>query len=120
MKKIFYTLMALSLMVSAISCKDDNIVDTVVNPVKVGDEIGFGTSLPQDGIQTRTAYGNPVVDPESGTGYFPVYWENGDEIAIYCPQASMPANQLVYYTIGVSTTTSSTAETVTKIGDAGL
>lgn len=120
MKKIFYPLMALSVMVSAISCKDDNIVDTVVNPVKVGDEIGFGTSLPQDGIQTRTAYGNPVVDPESGTGYFPVYWENGDEIAIYCPQASMPASKLVYYTIGVSTTTSSTAETVTKIGDAGL
>lgn len=112
--------MALSVMVSAISCKDDNIVDTVVNPVKVGDEIGFGTSLPQDGIQTRTAYGHPVVDPESGTGYFPVYWENGDEIAIYCPQASMPASKLVYYTIGVSNSTSSTAETVTKIGDAGL
>ena len=120
MKKIFYPLMALSVMVSAISCKDDNIVDTVVNPAQVGDEIGFGTSLPQDGIQTRTAYGHPVVDPESGTGYFPVYWENGDEIAIYCPQASMPASKLVYYTIGVSTTTSSTAETVTKIGDAGL
>lgn len=120
MKKIFYPLMALSVMVSAISCKDDNIVDTVVNPVKVGDEIGFGTSLPQDGIQTRTAYGHPVVDPESGTGYFPVYWENGDEIAIYCPQASMPASKLVYYTIGVSNSTSSTAETVTKIGDAGL
>lgn len=120
MKKIFYPLMALFVMISAISCKDDNIVDGVVNPVKVGDEIGFGTSLPQDGIQTRTAYGNPVVDPESGTGYFPVYWENGDEIAIYCPQASMPASKLVYYTIGVSTTTSSTAESVTKIGDAGL
>ena len=112
--------MALFVMISAISCKDDNIVDGVVNPVKVGDEIGFGTSLPQDGIQTRTAYGNPVVDPESGTSYFPVYWENGDEIAIYCPQASMPASKLVYYTIGVSTTTSSTAESVTKIGDAGL
>lgn len=120
MKKIFYPLMALFVMISAISCKDDNIVDGVVNPVKVGDEIGFGTSLPQDGIQTRTAYGNPVVDPESGTSYFPVYWENGDEIAIYCPQASMPASKLVYYTIGVSTTTSSTAESVTKIGDAGL
>lgn len=112
--------MTLSVMLSAISCQDDNIVDGVENPVKAGDEIGFGTSLPKDGIQTRTAYGNPVVDPESGTGYFPVYWENGDEIAIYCPQASMPASKLVYYTIGVSTTTSSTAETVTKIGDAGL
>lgn len=120
MRKIFYSILTLSVMIVFASCQDDNIVDSVNNPAQVGDEIGFGTSLPQDGIQTRTAYGHPVVDPESGTGYFPVYWENGDEIAIYCPQASMPASKLVYYTIGVSTTTSSTAETVTKIGDAGL
>ena len=120
MRKIFYSILTLSVMIVFASCQDDNIVDSVNNPAQVGDEIGFGTSLPQDGIQTRTAYGNPVVDPESGTGYFPVYWENGDKIAIYCPQASMPASKLVYYTIGVSTTTSSTAETVTKIGDAGL
>lgn len=120
MRKIFYSILTLSVMIVFASCQDDNIVDSVNNPAQVGDEIGFGTSLPQDGIQTRTAYGNPVVDPESGTGYFPVYWENGDKIAIYCPQASMPASKLVYYTIGVSTTTSSTAESVTKIGDAGL
>lgn len=120
MKKVFYSLAALMLMMTAAGCQDDAVVSNIENPVQTGDEISFGMSLPQDGIQTRTAYGHPVVDPESGTGYFPVYWENGDEIAIYCPQASMPASKLVYYTIGVSTTTSSTAETVTKIGDAGL
>ena len=120
MKKVFYSLAALMLMMTAAGCQDDAVVSNIENPVQTGDEISFGMSLPQNGIQSRTAYGNPVVDPESGTGYFPVYWENGDEIAIYCPQASMPASKLVYYTIGVSTTTSSTAETVTKIGDAGL
>lgn len=119
MKKIFYPLAILSVMITAIGCQDDNIVDVVENPVKTGDEICFGTALPSDGIETRTAYGTPVVN-QDGTGHFPVYWENGDEIAIYCPQASMPATHLVHYTIGVSSTTSSTAETVTKIGDAGL
>ncbi|WP_294586064.1 hypothetical protein [uncultured Phocaeicola sp.] len=121
MKKIFYPLMALSVMISAISCKDDNIVDGVENPVKAGDEISFGTSLPKDGIQTRTAYGSPIdTNNDQVVDAFPVYWENGDEIAIYCPQASMPASKLVHYTIGVSSTTSSTAETVTKIGETGL
>lgn len=119
MKKIFYPLAILSVMITAIGCQDDNIVDVVENPVRVGDEISFGTALPSDGIETRTAYGTPVVN-QDGTGHFPVYWENGDKIAIYCPQASMPATHLVHYTIGVSSTTSSTAETVTKIGDAGL
>lgn len=119
MKKIFYFLPAFALMAIVFSCQDDAFVDTIDNPVQSGDEIGFGTSLPLDGIQTRTIYGQPIVN-DDGTGYFPVYWENGDEIAIYCPQASMPANQLVYYTIGVSSETSSVAESVTKIGDAGL
>lgn len=121
MKKVFYSLAALTLMVAVAGCQDDTVVSTIDNPVQTGDEISFGMSLPQNGVESRTAYGSPIdTNNDKKLDAFPVYWENGDEIAIYCPQASMPASKLVYYTIGVSTTTSSTAETVTKIGDAGL
>lgn len=121
MKKVFYSLAALTLMVAVAGCQDDTVVSTIDNPVQTGDEISFGMSLPQNGVESRTAYGSPIdTNNDKKLDAFPVYWENGDEIAIYCPQASMPASKLVNYTIGVSTTTSSTAETVTKIGDAGL
>lgn len=121
MKNVFYSLAALTLMMTAAGCQDDTVVSTINNPVQTGDEISFGMSLPQEGIESRTAYGSPIdTNNDQVADAFPVYWENGDEIAIYCPQASMPASKLVHYTIGVSNTTSSTAETVTKIGDAGL
>ncbi|MCU6772370.1 Uncharacterised protein [uncultured Bacteroides sp.] len=121
MKKVFYSLIALTLMITAAGCQDDTVTSTIDNPAQTGDEISFGMSLPQNGIETRTAYGTPIdTDNDQKLDAFPVYWENGDEIAIYCPQASMPASKLVNYTIGVSNSTSSTAETVTKIGDAGL
>lgn len=121
MKKVFYSLAALTLMVAVAGCQDDTVVSTIDNPVQTGDEISFGMSLPQNGVESRTAYGSPIdTNNDQKLDAFPVYWENGDEIAIYCPQASMPANKLVHYTIGVSNSISSTAETVTKIGDAGL
>lgn len=88
------------------------------NPVKSGDEIEFGSSLPEGGVESRTIYG----DPDAASRTFPVYWEDGDEIAIYCPQASMPASKLARYRISAPTAEpySSTATAVTRIGDAGL
>lgn len=116
MKKILYSLAAVTLLFTA-SCQDENEINTIENPVQSGDEITFGSSLPED-IQSRTIYGQP--DPEKKT--FPVYWEDGDEIAIYCPQASMPGTQLARYRISAPTAEpySSTATAVTRIGDAGL
>ena len=117
MKKILYSLAAVATLMMATSCQDEKVVNVVENPVQTGDEITFGSSLPED-IQTKTIYGTP--DTESRT--FPVYWEDGDEIAIYCPQASMPSTQLARYRISAPTTEpySSTATAVTRIGDAGL
>lgn len=99
------------------NCQEEKIAE-VQNPVKSGDEIEFGSSLPEEGVESRTIYGTP--DPVKRT--FPVYWEDGDEIAIYCPQASMPTSQLARYRISAPTTEpySSTATAVTRIGDAGL
>lgn len=89
------------------SCINDNL--TVDNPVKTGDEITFGSSLPEEGIETRVTYGEPDAEKRE----FPVYWENGDEIVIYCPQSA--GTQLAHYTVGVSNSTSTVAESITKI-----
>lgn len=116
MKKILYSLAAVTLLFTA-SCQDENEINTIENPVQTGDEITFGSSLPED-IQSRTIYGEPDAEKRE----FPVYWEDGDEIAIYCPQASMPATKLARYRISAPTTEpySSTATAVTRIGDTGL
>ena len=117
MKKILYSLAIVAVTFMATSCHDDELGGGVTNPVQTGDEITFGSSLPED-IQSRTIYGAPDAEKR----VFPVYWEDGDEIAIYCPQASMPATKLARYRISASTTEpySSTATAVTRIGDAGL
>ena len=117
MKKILYSLAAVATLLMATSCQDEKVVNVVENPVQTGDEITFGSSLPED-IQTKTIYGQPDAEKQ----VFPVYWEDGDEIAIYCPQASMPGTQLARYRISAPTAEpySSTATAVTRIGDAGL
>lgn len=116
MKKILYSLAIVAVTFMATSCQDDELGGGVTNPVQTGDEITFGSSLPED-IQSKTIYGQP----DANTRTFPVYWADGDEIAIYCPQASMPATKLARYRISAPTTNySSTATAVTRIGDAGL
>lgn len=81
------------------SCSDDNIVEKVVeNPVQTGDEIIFGSSLSGDAldgiVETKTVYGE-----RTQTGV-PVYWSpEGDEVAIFCAQASQPADCLVNYKV---------------------
>lgn len=116
MKKLFYPMVALVVAMAAVGCHTDNVDTPSVNSVQTGEEITFGTALPEGGIETRTIYGTPDYDNRE----FPVYWVDGDEIAIFCPQASNPPSKLVHYTIGVSGDQMNTAETVTKIGDAGL
>lgn len=111
--KIF-NIFAASLLVLG-SCTEEEYLGT---PIQKGDEISFGTSTPNE-IKTRTIYGTPV-DNGDGTGYFPVYWEQDDEIAIYCPQAVQPATKLVHYTITPNSSNLSTSDAVTRVGDVGL
>lgn len=97
MKKIYYLGIALAACLS--SCSDDSLDNgkAVVNPVQTGDEIVFGSSLSDNAnmIESRTVYGDRT---ETGV---PVYWEEdgSDEIAIFCNQASQPANHLVHYKV---------------------
>ena len=114
MKKIVLSIFSVVALVAMNACKDDS--GFIENPVQTGDEITFGSSLPED-IQSRTIYGQPDTEKK----VFPVYWEDGDEIAIYCPQASNPPTKLARYRISATTEPySSTATAVTRIGDTGL
>lgn len=100
------------------SCQDNVVENVVSTPVQTGDEITFGPSLPS-AIGTRTSYGEAVGTVENG-GYYPIEWEKGDEIAIFCPQASQPASQLVNYKITPDENDPTHSAAVTKIGDVGL
>ena len=98
----------------------------VANPVKEGSEILFGSSLSTDvddimskasRIETRTVYGD-----RTKTGV-PVYWApEGDEVAIFCAQASQPASRLVNYIVKPQAENPYVSESVTKVNpaEAGL
>lgn len=124
MKKNIFLIAGIALTAMFSGCADENLDNTVKNPVKSGEEIMFGSELSGDAdvieakSGTRTVYGD-----RNGNGV-PVYWEaNGtDEIAIFCNQASQPANHLVHYKITPDETDHATAATVAKVNpsEAGL
>lgn len=112
MKKYGFYLCAAA-AIALIGCKDDVVVEKTVTPAQTGDEITFGSSLTDVG--TRTIYGDTPVD-----GAYPVYWEEGDEITIYCPEAAQ--TKLVSYKVSPDETDGTHSSTVTKINtdEAGL
>lgn len=107
MKKVYYYL-GIVLAACLSSCSDDSLDNgkTVVNPVQTGDEILFSSKLSGDATDSRTVYGDRTT-----TGV-PVEWVTGDEIAIFCPQASQPASKLVHYLVTPDETDASTAAKV--------
>lgn len=106
------------------ACTDDLGENKVQNPVQVGDEILFGSTISDDAdvIESRTVYGD-----RTDTG-IPVYWkEEGDLVAIFCPQASQPASKLVTYLVkpqmgtdGEPTNGSESVTAQVNPGEAGL
>ena len=115
MKKI---LMPLMLIVSMLSACSDDKEPIIENPIQVGDEIQFGAALPNE-AKSRTIYGDDVYE-QGGKKYFPLYWKDKDEIAIFSPQASQPVDKWAKYQVRVSNATSSAAETLVRLGDCGL
>ena len=105
-------------------CADENLDNTVKNPVKSGEEIMFGSKLSGDADVIESKPGTRTVYGDRTTTGVPVYWEaNGtDEIAIFCDQASQPASHLVHYKITPDETDHATAATVAKVNtsEAGL
>lgn len=97
------------------ACQDDTLQND--NSAIVGDEICFAANHAEFKFnETRTVYGDRNGD------VYPIYWENGDQIAIYCPQASAPLpNREVDYQVLVENETSSKG-TLAKVnmGENGL
>ena len=114
MRKIVYSLGAIALLFMG-SCQDDAVVENQVVPAQTGDEITFGSSLVDTEIGTRTIYGDEPIE-----GAYPVEWEEGDQISIYCPEAAQ--TKLVKYKVTPDANTPSTSSLVTKINEdeAGL
>lgn len=121
MKKTIFFLSAIALF-GLSGCKD-SIETTGGTPVQTGDEIQFGSILSNSLVQTRTVYGNPTEFNDANGRYpksYPVNWEDGDEIMIYCPQASQPSNGRVNYRITPDPSKPAMAVRVDKIEDVGL
>ena len=111
MKRIIYSSFAVALV--ALSSCSDELVENPAAPAQMGDEITFGSSLTD--VQTRTIYGEDPVN-----GAYPVYWEDGDQISIYCPEAAQ--GNLVSYKITPNEQDATTSSAVTKVNadQAGL
>lgn len=113
MRKIGYFLFATALMTLG-SCSDDTVVEEKhVTPAEVGEEIRFGSSLEKAG--SRTIYDDVPVG-----GAYRVSWVEGDQVAIYCPQAAN--GTLVNYEITPAEDDPTASELVTKVNQdaAGL
>ena len=114
MRKIVYSLGAIALLFMG-SCQDDAVVENQVVPAQTGDEITFGSSLVDTEIGTRTIYGDEPIN-----GAYPVKWEDGDQISIYCPEAAQ--TKIVKYKVTPDGSDASKSSLVTKINEdeAGL
>lgn len=124
MKKNIFLIAGIALTAMFSGCADENLDNTVKNPVKSGEEIMFGSELSGDADVIEAKPGTRTVYGDRNENGVPVYWEaNGtDEIAIFCNQASQPANHLVHYKITPDETNHARAASVAKVNpsEAGL
>lgn len=109
MKSRYILLAGMVAMTCLVGCSDDSQDNGMAkNPVKIGDEILFGSSL-FDKVESRTVYGDRDYEGVA------VNWVEGDEIAIFCKETSQPANHLVNYRITPDENTPSKASEVMKV-----
>lgn len=133
MKKLLFIASVLAAGLTA--CTDNDIVEgSGKMPTQAGDEIRFGASQSPMELNdldnsndsgTRTHYGF-LYDDASDLTKYPIYWDNGDLIAIYSPEAvvSNPgetqSTHETDYQITLSTTDDTNAGTLTKYETNGL
>lgn len=104
MKKI-YKIVAFLAVILFTACQDDELVKEIEKPVQVGDEIMFGASAGFEisNPESRTEYGGTenIVD-----GKEPINWTEGDQVEIYCAEASN--GPTAHYTVQTGTDNGST------------
>lgn len=109
MKKILFAMLALT---AVAACQREELGEQEYNPAPVGDEVQFAAVhgiFTSNGPETKTIYG------DRNENFYPIYWINGDQIGIYCPQSSYPAPYPQYdYKVVVDNATSTTG-TLAKI-----
>ena len=117
MKKIAYTLMIMAFVVTLNSCQDDEISQQIEN-TQSGEGILFSTELSEN-ASTRTVYDDKPTG-DGADAYYRVSWEKdgSDQIAIYCPQASINdgGGQLVTYSITPQDDNPTVSKSVTSSG----
>lgn len=91
---------AIVVLMALVGCSDE--LDNIKQPIQEGDVIQFSASA--DNVGSRTSYGDLT------NGEYPVYWENNDEVVVYCPQAKSDdgSPQEVTYTVSVDDSNNST------------
>lgn len=124
MKKNIFLIAGIALTAMFSGCADENLDNTVKNPVKSGEEIMFGSKLVGDADVIEAKPGTRTVYGDRNEKGVPVYWEadGSDTIAIFCNQASQPANHLVNYKITPDEANHEIAANVAKVNpsEAGL
>lgn len=109
MKKILFAMLALT---AVAACQREELGEQEYNPAPVGDEVQFAAVhgiFTSNGPETKTIYG------DRNENFYPIYWINGDQIGIFCPQSSYPAPYPQYdYKVVVDNATSTTG-TLAKI-----
>ena len=85
---------AVATCIALSSCSEDSEGGGIGRNVNVGDPIHFSATT-KSGVGTRTSYG------ELNDAGYPVYWENNDQVRIYCPQAQSTTEE-TYTVIGVT------------------
>lgn len=88
MKKIYSILILSVAFVGLIGCVRE---DFETNPVKSGNVIKFAATT--SATASKTSYGQ-LTD-----GAWPIYWENGDVVKIFCPEASEDGANNATYTV---------------------
>lgn len=112
MKKslLFYSLSGLMALAGLAGCEEK--IEGPANPAKEGEEITFGTTS-RENLVVRTIYDDVPTADETGNVYYRVSWEQGDQIAIYCPEAQ--GTTLCDYSITPNSTDPTTSSAVTKV-----
>lgn len=108
MKNIMkYTLTALMMLVVLGGCSDD--LGGV--PVSEGAPIRFSAYV--DKAKSRTYYG----EYDATNNAWPVYWENGDEVLVYCPEAHTDGSQIATYTLSVDDNDNDVVELISGLNE---
>ena len=101
-------ILGLSLL-ALVACSESEVTDRP-EPTP-GADVKFGVSL--DKTDTRTIYGD-----EDGNK-FPIYWVQDDQVLVTSPDC-MTGRQTGTYKISVNTESQNYANSMTKVGDAGV